>query len=59
MSEIHQKEASYFSSCPYMIKKYLTPLTHTGYLGILMDHHLSWDKHLKMLKKKLSTSRQS
>ena len=30
------------------------PTTHTKYLGILMDQHLSWDQHLKMLKQKLS-----
>ena len=32
----------------------ITPTTHTRYLGILMDQHLSWDQHLKMLKQKLS-----
>ena len=31
----------------------ITPTTHTRYLGILMDQHLSWDQHLKMLKQKL------
>ena len=30
------------------------PTTHTRYLGILVDHHLSWDQHLKMLKPKLN-----
>ena len=28
--------------------------THTRYLGILMDQHLSWDQRLKMLKRELS-----
>ena len=32
----------------------IIPTTHTKYLGILMDEHLSWDQHLKMLKQKLS-----
>ena len=32
----------------------IIPTTHTRYLGILMDQHLSWDQHLKMLKQKLS-----
>ena len=32
----------------------IIPATHTRYLGILMDQHLSWDQHLKMLKQKLS-----
>ena len=32
----------------------IIPTTHTKYLGILMDEHLSWDQHLRMLKQKLS-----
>ena len=32
----------------------IIPTTHTRYLGILMDQHLSWDQYLKMLKEKLS-----
>ena len=32
----------------------IIPTTHTKYLGILMDQHLSWNQHLKMLKQKLS-----
>ena len=32
----------------------ITPTTHTIYLGMLRDQHLSWDQHLKMLKQKLS-----
>ena len=32
----------------------ITPATHTRYSRILMDQHLSWDQHLKMLKQKLS-----
>ena len=30
----------------------LTPKTHIRYLAILMDQHLSWNNHLKMLKQK-------
>ena len=30
------------------------PATHTKYLGILLDQHLSWDQHLIKLKQKLS-----
>ena len=36
------------------VVKKIAPTTHTRYLGILMDQHLSWDQHLKMLKQKLS-----
>ena len=32
----------------------IIPTTHNRYLDILMDQHLSWDQHLKMLKQKLS-----
>ena len=32
----------------------ITSTTHARYLGILMDQHLSWGQHLKMLKQKLS-----
>ena len=32
----------------------ITRTTHTRYLGILMDQHISWNQHLKMLKQKLS-----
>ena len=32
----------------------IIPATHTRYLGILMEQHLSQDQHLKMLKQKLS-----
>ena len=32
----------------------IIPTTHTKYSGILLDQHLSWDQHLKMLKQKLS-----
>ena len=37
-----------------IIGQKITPITHTRYLGILRDQHLSWDQHLKMLKQKLS-----
>ena len=33
----------------------IIPATHTKYSGILLDQHLSWDQHLKMLKQKLET----
>ena len=32
----------------------ITPTTHTRYLAIFMDQHLSWHQHLKMLKQNLS-----
>ena len=32
----------------------IIPTTHTKYLDILPDQHLSWDQHLKILKQKLS-----
>ena len=34
----------------------VTPTTHSRYLEVLMDQHLYWDQHLKMLKQKLSTT---
>ena len=32
----------------------ITPTTHTRYLGVILDQHLLWEQHLKMLKQKLS-----
>ena len=32
----------------------IIPTTHNKYLGILLDQHLSWDQHLKIVKQKLS-----
>ena len=38
----------------HIVVKKITPTTHTRYSGFLMDQHLSWDQHLKMLKQNFS-----
>ena len=35
-----------------IIDQKVTPTTHTRYLGILTDQHLSWDQHLELLRQK-------
>lgn len=48
---LFEKKINFRISCQKII-----PTTHTKYLRILVDQHLSWDQHFKMMKQKISNT---
>ena len=55
----HQIEASYtpdpLRHCYYMQEEQIKSVSHTKYLGVIIDEHLSFNEHIEMIANKANS----